>query len=882
MTKFSKYLLIFALPWIGLFIDTSSISAQKIQFDNKPAIEVFNQLQDETNFRFLYRESLVSDLRLSLQTDSETFIDDIKTSLQNHQLTTRVDSVGKHIIVLPDQSEPDKSSESVRISGRVVHAQTGERLPYSTLYWQENGTTNGVVASTSGRFQATLNPRQEQITLKASFVGYQESNVTIPIFSGEQIDDITIRLKPKNVTGSEIIVIGNRYYSPQDTSLAGLISTDRFSPLGESNSIRALQVLPSVGTTTAMNDGLNIRGSTPDGFQLELDGITIFNQSHLFGLLDSFNESAVLNSGFFYDVSPAHINSPIGGKLSLRTRSGSLQNTDIEAGISNTSIKATIGGPIQKGKSSWLISARSSYMNQVDWFQNNELVRWGLDIDRPGSDIGPAENIETNLVTPRSSDVYYLDIHGKLYFEQKSGNRTMASLYFGGDRTNHIADRLVRSSASQRNFQTQNVETENRWNNFASSVQHQRSLSASIYSNTMLGLSAYETLFSKDDFLYTNVTQSGESLQTTVFTYPLLNQSTMNRVKLDQTFDIQQDEFSFKTGFTGYYHKGEYREESFDRQSFYARTSSIQADLFLQSELNPFDFFSLQSGIRTHYYSSGKYFRLSPRMKANLFSDKVFSVSAGYSRNHQFINRVGFSNAVTADVWILANETQAPSSVDQFTAGIYINPVSRFYFQVESYLKRYDNLRSHELNAKSLTNTFTDSPWFYDNEGEGKGVEFLARYRTGFVTFAQSYTLSSIKLRNESINEGEEFYAPWDRTHVGTTNLTFNLSPNIQLFAAFIMASGSVTGTYDFARNQSNRLGTYRRLDLSALFTKSIDGKTIHAKFSVFNVLDEQNPWYREYQPVIVTRNTVPAIRSEIVSVYDLGIQPSFEIKIDF
>jgi hypothetical protein len=706
MTKFSKFLLIFVLPCIGLFIDTSSLSAQVIQFDNKPAIEVFNQLQNKTKFRFLYRESLVSDLRLSLLTDHETFIEDIKTSLQRYQLTTRVDSVGKHIIVLPGQSEPNKSSESVRISGRVVDAQTGERLPYSTLSWQENERTSGVVASTAGRFQVTVNPGQEQITLKASFVGYQESNVTIPILSGEQIDDITIRLKPKNVTGSEIIVIGNRYYSPQDTSLAGLISTDRFSPLGESNAIRALQVLPSVGTTTAMNDGLNIRGSTPDGFQLELDGITIFNQSHLFGLLDSFNESAVLNSGFFYDVTPAHINSPIGGKLSLTTRSGSLQITDNEAGNSNTSIKATIGGPIQKGKSSWLISARSSYMNQVNWFQNNKLVRWGLDINLPGSDIDSAQNIETNLVTPRSSDVYYLDIHGKLYFEQKSGSRTMASLYFGVDHTNHIADRLVRGRASQQNFQTRNVETENRWNNFASSVQHQRSLTASVYSNTMLGLSAYETLFSKGDLLYTNVTKIGESLQTTVFTYPLLNRSTMNRVKLDQTFDIQKGEFSLKTGFTGYYHRGEYREESFDRQSFYTRTSSVQADLFLQSDLDPFEFLDLQAGIRTHYYSSGKYFLISPRIKANLFSNKIFSVSAGYSRNHQFINRVGFSNAVTADVWILANETQAPPSVNQFTAEIYINPISRFYLQAESYLKRYENLRSHELNAKSLTNTF--------------------------------------------------------------------------------------------------------------------------------------------------------------------------------
>ncbi len=175
-----------------------------------------------------------------------------------------------------------------------------------------------------------------------------------------------------------------------------------------------------------------------------------------------------------------------------------------------------------------------------------------------------------------------------------------------------------------------------------------------------------------------------------------------------------------------------------------------------------------------------------------------------------------------------------------------------------------------------------DSPWFFGNDGNGKGVEFLTRFRSNYFTFTQTYTLSSMKLRNESINDGEEFYAPWDRTHSGTTNLAIDIMPNIQLYAAFILASGSVTGTYDFAQNESKRLGSYQRLDLSAQFRKRIGGSSVSAKFSVFNVLDEQNPWYREYQPVIVTRNTVPAIRSEIVSVYDLGIQPSFEIKIDF
>lgn len=881
MTKISKFLQKITFLILFLFLPYLSLFAQQIHFENDPVIDVFNEIEQDTEFTFLYRESLVSDLEISLNTDYNSLVQNLKSSLRPYNLTIRVDSIGQQLIVLPLPNQSD-SDQTVSISGRVVDAETGERLPFSTISWQENGSMEGLVAGNSAQFQIRFQSDQPSVTLSTSYVGYEKSNVLLDLTSTNQTQDLTIRLQPQTVTGSEIIVIGNNYYSPQDSSLTGLIKTDRFSPLGEDNAVRALQILPSVGATTAMNDGLNIRGSTPDGFHLELDGITIFNQSHLFGLLDSFNEDAVLNSGFFYDVAPAQVNSPIGGKLSLTTRNGSLQKTNLEAGVSNTSVKVTADGPLKRGKSSWLLSARSSYMNQLQWFNNDELIRWGLDINRPTADISTSQNINSELVTPRNSDVYYFDIHGKLTFEQQNGSRTMASVYFGGDRTSQLADRLTRNRTAGERFTTTEVETENRWDNFAFSAQHQRSLSSAVYSHTTLALSSYETLFSKDDFLYSNTTEIGESQQTTVFTYPLLNRSTMNRAKLDQTFDIYSDHFNFKTGFTGFYHRGEYQENSFDRQQFYTRTSSIQADLFAQTELNPFDFLELQSGLRTHFYSAGNYFRFSPRLKVNLFEDRNASLSLGYSKNHQFINRVGFSNAVTADVWILANEDQAPSSVNQLTAGLYLNPFQRLYLQVEGYLKEYENLRTHELNAQSLTNTFTDSPWFFGNDGKGKGVEFLTRFRSGLFTFTQTYTLSSMKLRNEFINDGEKFYAPWDRTHAASTNLAINVRSNIQFYAAYILASGSMNGTYDFAQNKSHRLGSYQRLDLSAQFSKEFGETAFSAKFSVFNVLDEQNPWYREYQPVIVTRNTVPAIRSEIVSVYDLGIQPSFEIKIDF
>lgn len=878
LSRLARSLICFVLI---LFAFSATTFSQDFNFENEPLVEIFNQIQEETEYSFLYRESLISGLNLTFSTNKETLIADLTENLLSVDLTVRVDSVGQQLLVLPTQTPQTKTAD-ILISGQVVDSKTGERLPFSTLSWREEGTFKGTVASQAGQFQFKIGTNQPFITLYASFVGYEKSSVTLDLNTTNQITDLTIRLQPQSVTGTEIIVIGNNYYSPQDSSLTGMIKTDRFSPLGDGNAVRALQVLPSVAPTTAMNEGLHIRGSTPDGFHLELDGITIFNQSHLFGLLDSFNEDAVINSGFFYNVAPAHINAPIGGKLSLTTRTGSLNEINAMGSVSNSSVRATVDGPFKKGKSSWLISGRTSYMNQVDWFNNNKLIHWGLDINRPKTSMSTNPNINTELVTPLDSDVNYFDLHGKFYHEQTDGSRNMASIYFGGDRTSHLANRLTRNNSLEERFRNVEVETENRWNNFAFSGQHQRSLSTSVYSNTTLAVSAYETYFSKDDFLYTNTTQIGESTQTTVFTYPLTNRSTMNRGQFDQTFDIFTNNFNLKAGFTGIYHRGEYQENSFERSRFYTHVSSFQGDLFLQTDFSPIEFLDLQTGVRSHYYSAGNYFKISPRLMADFFASERISFSLGYSKNYQFINRIGFSNAVTADVWILSGEEQPPSSVDQFTAGLYLKPFRGLYLQVEGYLKSYENLRSHELNAQSLTNTFNDSPWFFQNSGDGKGIEFLARTRNRFFTLTQTYTLSSIELQNEFLNEGEPFYAPWDRRHTSTTNLGIELLSGVQLFASYIVASGSVTGTFDFATGEVNRLAPYHRLDVSALFTRNFGENNLSAKVSVFNVLDEQNPWYREYQPVIVTRNTVPAIRSEIVTVYDLGIQPSFEIKIDF
>ncbi|MEX0994392.1 MAG: carboxypeptidase-like regulatory domain-containing protein, partial [Balneolaceae bacterium] len=413
-------------------LPSSSNGQTSLVYKDIPAIELIQELQQTTAYRFLYREALLSDLNLSLDTNEENLVEDLSHAFRLHGLTLQVDDSRNQIIILKS-GEKTAPGNAFEISGQIVDAETGERLPYATLSWIEGAKKHGKAIGSAGTFHIQVDNSNDNVILKGSYIGYENNELIVDLSQSRNFDDLTLRLQPGSITGSEIVITGSKN-TPQDTSLTGMIRVDRFSPLGEGNSIRALQALPAVTLNPAMYEGLHIRGSSPDGFQVELDGINIFNQSHLFGLLDSFNIDAIQNSGFYYDVAPAQVNTPTGGQLSLTTKTGSLNEIKSTAGLSNTGLKATLHGPVKEGKSSWLIAGRGSIMNYMNWFNNQKLIQWGLDIDRPNSHENQFSNLNSKLVTPGSSEAFFYDIHGKFYSEGLDGSRTMASLYFGGDK----------------------------------------------------------------------------------------------------------------------------------------------------------------------------------------------------------------------------------------------------------------------------------------------------------------------------------------------------------------------------------------------------------------------------------------------------------------
>ena len=865
------------LPAAPLF---AGISYQ-FSFHNEPLQSVIQQVQDETSYYFLYRESQIAGVRVTLETTADQVIPELQTVLAREGIALRVDEQ-RNQVFLVRMSVTEPVVRQMRINGQIVDASTGERLPFAILSWRQGGELRGITANASGRFDIQTRLPEEQLVITASYLGYRKRELRIDLAESGGIDDLTLRLEPEALAGNEIIITAFSGYNPSDTMLTGLMDAGRFSPLGESSSIRALQSHPSVAKATALNDGIHVRGSTPDGFLVMLDGMRIFNQSHLFGLLDSFNADAIQSAGYHFGVVPAYMDAPTGGTLNLITRTGSRNENRQKVALSNTSISGSFEGPLGK-RSSWLVSARTSYMDQLNWFNNARLVQWGLDIDRPLRVAADVPDFTDLVLQPGAVSAQYLDLHGKLYHETSGNGRFMLSGYLGGDRTSQVASRRTRAGGIDRTFTFEEVETSNRWGNASMSLTYQRQMFSRLHSSTTAGFSSYETEFDKDDFVYSRISRDGDAENITIFTFPFRNRSAITEMRLNQEFDYLLDWFAATFGGSWRYYRGEYGEDSFDRPSFFTQSKAHLGNIFLHTEWNPWSFLNLDAGGRLYYFSAGNKLLPAPRFQLRFSPASGVHLTGGYAVNHQFLHKISLQNAVTADVWILSTGSQPPATSTLYSAGLEFAPFPSLYLKAETYLKKFENLRLHERNAPSLVNTFSGTPWFIENSGESRGLEMIMRNRFRTFTLTHSYTLSEMTFRNPALLDGAPFHPEWDRTHTYNLVLEVRIGSTLQGYLSWLMMSGPPNSLATFGADDRDRLDAYYRLDASVNHQWRLTGQVqLETSFSIFNLLNRDNVWYRNYAFSFDEVRSIPRLRPVPVDVLDLGIQPSFRMALSF
>lgn len=880
-----KIILLFCCFSSLLFSPAEIWAQDRYVYSNTPLKEVITDIEERSNLRFLYRDALVTDKKITLDTQENQLVPSLEAALISQRVQILYDAEFEQILLSEALTQTLKRSFS--LSGHVLDHQTGTRLPFANVTWINEGYLQGVSTNESGYFHVKLEEfesSQNQLTLSISYVGYYPKQVQIDVTNIPS--ELSIRLDPATIQGHEVLISSNILNTNLDTTWHHLLNPALFSPFGESSVIRSLNALPAVALSTALSDGLNVRGSKADGFQVLLDGAPIYNQNHFFGLFDAFNADALQTVGFYYDIAPASYFAPPGGTLSFITRAGSLSDFNASLGVSNTSLRGTLEGPLVKGKMSWLVSGRHSYLDQMSWFNNQELVGIGLDIERDLSEIPfSLTSLEDFQIDPISTKARFYDIHAKLSGETRRGLRTTISAYAGGNHTELLANRLTLERSENTNrlaVAEDQPRTLNEWGNEALSVQIQHRLGPIAYMQTTLAASHYLSRYSKDDFVYTRL---GRNDNPRNFVFPFSHENELYNASYSHDISLITNNSGFWTlGGAVNYYALTYNEQSAARPAFGEDYFALQTDVYGEYEKRG-NLLNARIGLRGVYFSQGAAIRMSPRTQLTVLPKGKLSLRIGYSRNYQFLHQLYLENTNSPSIWIMTTGASDPGSVDNFTAGLYVKAFASTLFQIEGYYRMHENLRRHEINAPTqLTTANSDSfvPWFSQNSAFARGIEVLLRQQLGPLIWTNAYTLSKVELQNNATLNGERFPAEWDRRHqfTSTLQITFSRSLSAQLSGFYATGNPDVFTYSESAPPE--RLPSYLRFDSSLKYERILGGSLLAITLSAYNLFNTENTWYRDKIQVFNQNRLALGLDFADVDVFDLGFQPSFDISISF
>jgi hypothetical protein len=83
--------------------------------------------------------------------------------------------------------------------------------------------------------------------------------------------------------------------------------------------------------------------------------------------------------------------------------------------------------------------------------------------------------------------------------------------------------------------------------------------------------------------------------------------------------------------------------------------------------------------------------------------------------------------------------------------------------------------------------------------------------------------------------------------------------------------------------SEPDRLDAYHRLDASVHLRRRLGSAMLEARASVFNLYARDNPWYRDVTALLDTSRRLPRFAGfTVVDVYDLGLQPAFDLSVTF
>lgn len=770
--------------------------------------------------------------------------------------------------------------QSFTLSGYVKDSTTGETLIGASIRNLEG--TLGTVTNSYGFF--SLSVPNEGTQLVCSYIGYQPKKLTA---KKNKNKGIQIELAPQSKIAKEVVISGDRVdKNVRSTEMSRIeISGEKLKSLpvvfGEPDVLKAITLLPGIKSGGEASTGFYVRGGGPDQNLILMDEAVVYNPSHLFGFLSVFNADAVKGIDIIKGGMPANYGGRLSSILNVYMRDGNNQQYKYSGGVGLISSRLSAEGPIEKGKSSFLVSARRTY---IDF-----LVRPFLPSDIKGN------------------SYYFYDMNLKMSFILGEKDRIYISGYFGRD----ILDYKSQFNNSVNfNFGWGNSTATARWNHV---------FNPKLFSNTSIIFNRYE-LFNdfnfgaggfkvrsnlrdwnfKSDFTWYphEKHQVKFGINYTYHTFqPGILSGNIGSTKIDQEINKQfaheyaayaLDEWNINHRWTINYGL---RAVAFQLVGPYS-----QAEFDNVNQLPTDNVTIYKPGETIAFYP-----RLEPRVNVTYLINESSSVKGSYTQTYQFLHLATTSGAqFPIDLWVPSSNLVKPQMARQYALGYFKNFKQNTYeSSAEIYYKPMKNQIEFKPGATLFFNQNLEQEMVF-GEGKSYGLELFLRKKTGKLNGWIGYTWSRTTRQFDELNNGKPYFYRYDRTHDISVLLSYEINKKWSANFVFVYGTGNATTLPDsryayrygidpltgepkfvfidrYGAVNSFRLPSYHRADISFTYI-ALQSKKFESSwnFSIYNIYNRANPYFIYFFPDIESQ-TVKAYM-----VYLFPILPSVQWNFKF
>lgn len=664
-------------------------------------------------------------------------------------------------------------AQNFTISGYVEDINTGERIIGAYII---DSISKKIAQSNNYGFY-TLRNLGSKLSVHSTFIGLKSESITLNIKH-----DTTINFKMQPVKELKEVVISSSMFTRDINSQLGALTIPvktltALPALGESDILKAIQIQPGIKGGMEGSAGVFVRGGGSGENLFLLDDVPMYNVSHFYGFFSAFNSKAIKDIKLFKGCFPARYGGRASSVIDIRSLDGNNKSLKGEFSLGFISSGITLEGPLFSPKTTFIISARRSYMELYSKAATQAGV---LGTDFP--------------------DYSFYDLNARISHTFSQSDKISLSLYKGKDNIRNKIENNVTDGLSE--ITSEKILERSGWGNIVGSLHWNHTFGNDLFSNTTIAYSNYDYYSQNEDKNTLQILPDPEIIPVRIYNAGYgsdisdliiktdLEYSLSNRSKL--LFGAGNTFHTYNPGKSNYYVYNRDLNMSYDT-SYTNRTIGVsEAFFYIENEYNVSEKLKIDAGLRfSGLLNSKPSINIEPRISANYRILPQLVVKAGYSRMVQYMHLLSTSGlTMPTDLWVPAAEGLKPLKSDQIDIGFAYNADNKFLLYVEGYRKWSYNTTDLRQGS-SLISEFR--PWYektIQGNGNSWGIEFALEKQLKKLSVNINYTLSRASRINNNLNNGLRFPSKYDRLHDLNISLNYKLSEKWDFSALWVYGTG--------------------------------------------------------------------------------------------